>query len=151
VPTRRSFIKKCGLLGTAVLLAPSFISEEKYKLGLQLYTIREVLEKDLKGTLEKVASFGYQSVEIYGFLNSKYYGVTPKQFKQLLDDTHLTTPSGHYDLNKLMLPGSTPDDLKRYVDECIEGAHILKQEYIVWPGLILSRAPLKSLKSLPKN
>jgi sugar phosphate isomerase/epimerase len=132
--TRRTFIKQAGLFTSALLISPSYFTKQKYKLGLQLYTIRDAMAADLKGTLQKVSSFGYEEVEIYGFADKLYYGLEPKVFKQMLDDNNLTTSSGHYNLNKFMLEG-TDDDLKRYVDECIEGAQILKQEYIVWPWL----------------
>jgi sugar phosphate isomerase/epimerase len=54
--------------------------------------------------------------------------------KQLLDDCNLKTSAGHYDLDNFFEVNQA-DDLKRYVDECIVGAHILKQDYIVWPWL----------------
>ncbi len=133
--SRRIFIQQASILATAAIVSPSFILKEHYKLGLQLYTIREAMSSDLKGTLQKISSFGYEEVEIYGFSNMKYYGLDPKTFKGMLDDNNLTTSSGHYELNKFILPGSTDDDLKKYIDECIEGANILKQDYIVWPWL----------------
>jgi sugar phosphate isomerase/epimerase len=132
---RRTFIKQAGLLATTTLVAPSFLLKKKYKLGLQLYSIRGPLARDLKGTLKQVAAFGYEEVEIYGFSDSKYYGLEPSAFKSLLDDNNITTSSGHYDLNKFMLHGSTDGQMFKYVDECIEGAHTLKQKYIVWPWL----------------
>jgi sugar phosphate isomerase/epimerase len=132
---RRNFLKQAGLLATTTLVAPSFLMKKKYKLGLQLYTIRGPLARDLKGTLSQISKFGYEEVEIYGFSDKKYYGLGATDFKSLLDDNNITTSSGHYDLNKFMLPGSTDDQMFRYVDECIEGAHTLKQSYIVWPWL----------------
>jgi len=122
-------------LAATALVAPSFLLKKKYKLGLQLFSIREAMARDLKDTLKQVAAFGYEEVEIYGFSESKYYKLEPSVFKSILDDNNLTTSSGHYDLNKFMLPGSTDDQMFRYVDECIEGAHTLKQKYIVWPWL----------------
>jgi sugar phosphate isomerase/epimerase len=132
---RRTFIKNASLLAATALVAPSFLLKKKYKLGLQLFSIREAMARDLKDTLKQVAAFGYEEVEIYGFSDSKYYKLEPSVFKSILDDNNLTTSSGHYDLNKFMLPGSTDDQMFRYVDECIEGAHTLKQKYIVWPWL----------------
>lgn len=135
--TRRQFIQQAGALASAAILSPAFLTRHKtkYKVGLQLYTIREAMEADLKGTLKKVASYGYEDLEIYGFSDFKYYGLHPKTFKQILEDNNLSTSSGHYGLNKFMGPGTSDDDMMRYVDECIEGAHILKQEYITWPWL----------------
>ena len=116
-----------------MLIAPAILFKTKYKLGLQLYTVNQEMAKDVAATLKTVASFGYQEVETYGF-NKLYSGLEPKVYKQILDDNNLTTSSGHYDLNKFVI-GKTDDDLKKYVDECIIGAHILKQDYIVWPWL----------------
>ena len=104
-------------------------------MGLQLYTMRAAMSADLPGTLKRIASLGYEEVETYGFdpAGLRYYRLEGKEFAQLLRDNNLTTPSGHYDLNRFV---STPvDDLKRYVDRCIEGAKVLGQEYITWPLL----------------
>ena len=49
-----------------------------------------------------------------------------KEFAQRLSDLKLTTSSGHYDLNRFV--SSSVDDLKRYVDRCIEGARVLGHE-----------------------
>jgi sugar phosphate isomerase/epimerase len=130
--SRRTFIQQAAVLTSAALLSPAFLTKEKYKMGLQLYSIRDAMATDLKGTLKTVSGFGYEEVETYGFKDSKYYGLAPKTFRQLLDDSNLTTPSGHYDLTQFMLPG-TDEALKKYIDECIEGAHALNQKYIVWP------------------
>ncbi|GJM68777.1 hypothetical protein HMSSN036_09930 [Paenibacillus macerans] len=37
------------------------------KVGLQLYTVRDHLERDFEGTLRKVAELGYKGVEFAGF------------------------------------------------------------------------------------
>jgi sugar phosphate isomerase/epimerase len=63
-------------------------------IGLQLYTVRGELEKDVPGTLKKVGAIGYKEVEIYDL-----YGMSPAQFGKLLKDNGLTAVSGHYLLN----------------------------------------------------
>jgi sugar phosphate isomerase/epimerase len=142
--TRREFIKQTGILSSAMLIAPAALFKPKYKLGLQLYTVNQEMAKDVKATLKTVASLGYKEVETYGF-NKLYSGFEPKVYKQILDDNNLTTPAGHYELNKFMI-GKTDDDLKKYVDECIIGAHILKQDYIVWPWLDLQSRTIDKFK-----
>lgn len=135
---RVDFIKQAATLGAGVLFMPDIFKADKFKMGLQLYTLHQQMQADLEGTLKKIASFGYQEVETYGFNygNNKYYwNLEPKVVKQILDDNNLKSISGHYDLDKFMLPGKTDDDLRRYVDECIGGAQVLKQQYIVWPWL----------------
>jgi len=63
-------------------------------IGLQLYTVRDELQKDVPGTIKKVAAIGYKEVEIYDL-----YGMAPAQFTKLLKDNGLTAVSGHYLLN----------------------------------------------------
>ncbi|WP_143785614.1 sugar phosphate isomerase/epimerase family protein [Ohtaekwangia koreensis] len=150
--TRRKFIQHATALATAAAVTPSFLLRPKYKLGLQLYTLREPMAKDLRGTLKKIAALGYEEVETYGFNyggNKYYWGLEPKVAKQLLNDSNLTTSTGHYDLNKFM---NTPvEDLNRYVDQCIEGAHALKQEYITWPWLDPESRTIEKFKILSEK
>ncbi len=151
--SRRQFITQTGLLSASLVL-PSFLQAgnvHRYKLGLQFYTIRDALSADLKGTLSQVAGFGYQEAETYGFDGKQYYGMSPRDFKQLMDEHGLTTSSGHYDVDKYVLTGKTPDDLKRYVDQCIAGAHILAQQYIVWPWLDPSLRSIDNFKRLAET
>lgn len=134
---RRDFMLQSGSLLTAASLATSFTStaKSKYKMGLQLFTIREPLAKDVTGTIKKVAALGYQDCETYGFNPEQgtYYGLKASDFKQLLADNKMIATSGHYDFTKYF--DTSQDELMRYVDHCIEGAHALDQRYITWPWL----------------
>jgi sugar phosphate isomerase/epimerase len=93
------------------------------------------MARDVEGTLKRVAGMGYEEFETYGFdpEGIRYYGLPAKAFAQLLRDNNLTAPSGHYDLNRFV--SSSLDDVKRYVDRSVEGAHALGQTYITWPLL----------------
>ncbi len=151
--TRRQFIKQGTVLGMGTILSPEIFKKDKYKLGLQLYTLNKELNTDLVGTLKKVAALGYKEVETfvdYGDINY-YWKVEPKVLKQILDDADLRTFSGHYPLNNFMLPGKTNDDLKHYVDQCIQGALTLKQEYIVWPWLNPELRTIEKFKLLAEK
>lgn len=63
------------------------------KLAVQLFTLRDLLEQDLVGTLEKVSYSGYHYVETAGF-----YGRTAKEFRQLLEDCGLEAIACHVGL-----------------------------------------------------
>lgn len=135
--TRRHFLQTGALVSASAFgltaLAPR--TQAKFKMGLQLFTVRDAMARDAKGTLKTIAALGYQDLETYGFdsKNQKYYGMPASDFKKLLEDLQLTTTSGHYDLFRFL---NTPDDdLKRYVDQCIQGARTLGQPYITWPWL----------------
>ncbi len=135
---RRDFILRAGaLMSTSLITTPGLTRAvpKKYKMGLQLFTVRDAMASDLTGTLKKIASLGYEDLETYGYdaEQGKYYGQKAANFKQLLDDNHLTTSSGHYDL--FLFLDKPLEALKRHVDQCIEGAHALGQRYITWPWL----------------
>ncbi len=107
----------------------------KFKLGLQLFTIRDAMEKDPIGSLKKVRALGYEDLEIYGYDGDKdsYYGFKTSEFKNILEDQDLTTSSGHYGLHGFY--DKPESDMMRYVDQCIRGAHTLGQDFITWPWL----------------
>jgi sugar phosphate isomerase/epimerase len=127
--TRRTFVKQAGAYAVALVLT----KPRQYKLGLQLYTIRAAMGQDVDGTLKRVAGIGYEEVETYGFdpEGIRYYGLDAKAFAHRLKDLNLTSPSGHYDLNQYV--NTSIDQLKGYMDRCIEGARALGQSYITWP------------------
>ena len=128
--SRRNFIVTTGLATTAVLASPSFaFSMNKKEIGLQLYTLREELPKDVKGTLEKVAQAGYTNVETYGFsTKDQFWGLTPKELKKILDDNGLKAVSGHYNLGSFLYDGNTEELIAS-----IEAAKILKSEFLTVP------------------
>lgn len=59
-------------------------------MGLQLFTVRDQIEKDFEGTLAQVAAAGYKEVE-----PTSYVGRTPAQVRAALDHAGLTAPSTH--------------------------------------------------------
>jgi len=149
--SRRDFLKQAGLLSTAILLTPACMAESKakYKMGLQLYTIRDAMAKDPVATLEAVRAMGYEDFEIYGFEPEKlaYYGFKASEFKSILDDMGLSVSSGHYGL---MDYRDDQEALMRYVDQCIEGAKAIDSAYITWPWHPPKDRNLESFKALPE-
>jgi sugar phosphate isomerase/epimerase len=92
----------------------------KFPIGLQLYSVRELLEKDLDGTLVKLKTAGIQEVEAAG-----YYKRTATEFKKSLDNAGLKITSTHHPLGALL----------GHEDELIEYGHNIGLEFIVCPGL----------------
>jgi sugar phosphate isomerase/epimerase len=127
-------MQQAGAFASAAVLAPPS-PPARYKLGLQLFTLRAALSADVLGTLKRVAGLGYEEVETYGFDPEalRYYGLPARELAGRLRDHNLKAPSGHYDLNRFV--SSSVDDLTRYVARCIEGAQALGQTYITWPLL----------------
>jgi sugar phosphate isomerase/epimerase len=89
------------------------------KVGLQMYTIRNVMKDDFEGKLAKVAAIGYREIEFAG-----YDGHTPQEIRGMLDRHGLTGPSAHVPFKSLTAdawPG------------VLEAAHIVGHEYLVNP------------------
>jgi len=59
-------------------------------IGLQLYTVRDLLKQDFEGTLARVAAIGYREVEFAG-----YFDHAPEQVRAALDRNGLTAPGAH--------------------------------------------------------
>jgi len=107
--SRRRFLALSGMTVPAVLLAQSVATRafaagdnaasatkpaKKYPIGLELYSVREALAKDLPGTLREVAKIGYEVVEFY----APYYGSSipyAKEVRSQLDDLGLRCHSTH--------------------------------------------------------
>jgi sugar phosphate isomerase/epimerase len=99
--TRRHFLKNVGALAAGSLLLPS-IGEAMAKVtnpGIQLYTFRNAMTSDARGTLKQIASLGIKQIESASSNKGSYYGLTPKEMKQACADLGMTLRSGHVSLN----------------------------------------------------
>lgn len=90
------------------------------EIGLQLYTLRDLMAEDFVGTLKKVSDIGFRAVELH-----HYGGLTPTELKRLLDDLGLRAVSSHVALTRL------EDEMDVVIDE----AKSIGLEYIVCPYL----------------
>lgn len=128
--TRRNFIINTSLATTAVLALPSLaFTMDKKEIGLQLYTLRDEIAKDVKSTLEKVAAAGFTTVETYGFsIKDQFWGLSPMDLKKILDANKLKAVSGHYNLGSFLYDGNTAELIA-----AIEAAKILKSEFLTIP------------------
>ncbi|MBL7877676.1 MAG: twin-arginine translocation signal domain-containing protein, partial [Cyclobacteriaceae bacterium] len=96
--TRRDFIKQSALAvaGGSLLSTSLFASPAKNELlGLQLYCVRDEMKADPLNTLKELAKIGYKHVEHANYVNRKFYGWTPAEFKKVLSDLGMKMPSGH--------------------------------------------------------
>lgn len=105
--TRRSFLTSATLLSAGLFVSPALLAYNKRYVGLQLYTVREAMDKDPAGTLAKLAKIGYNSVEGATYTGTqKFYGMTPKVFAALLKQNGLIMPSSHYRLGEEQMKGA---------------------------------------------
>ena len=125
---RRSFIKSASIYSAGILVAPSIPSFFKGKhpaIGLQLYTVRDAMQKDPGETLAKVAQIGFNSLEGATYTGTEmFYGMNPKTFKEMLKKNGLVMRSCHYRLGEDgtgaadgIVKGTILHDWKRAVDD----------------------------------
>lgn len=131
--SRRVFLKKSALFAASVAVMPSLagIPIKRKAIGLQLWSVRDIIEKDLINVLSKIAQIGYKDVETFGYSKKNgFWGSDAKAFAVLLKQNGLKSSSGHFDLNNY-IQGKKTDQLQEYID----AANILGSEYITIPSL----------------
>jgi sugar phosphate isomerase/epimerase len=98
---RRKFIRNSGVLtlGGMALSGRGFAGLMAHKgshpAGLQLFTLFNTIEKDVPGSLQKIAAIGYKEVESAFSMLGGYYGKTPREFRALTNDIGLSWMSHH--------------------------------------------------------
>lgn len=100
--TRRKFIQRSGTFALGSLLIPQlgkstlFSARKEYPpIGLQLYTMGNLMTTDTKGTLEKLAAIGYKEVESAGSQKGNFYGYKPKELSAMVKDAGMHWRSAH--------------------------------------------------------
>ena len=125
--SRRTFLYEMAAIGMSTSLMSACTSafsrgstpSRVNHIGLQLYTVRDLLEKDFDGTLAQVATIGYTNMEFAG-----YYNRTPEQVRAILDRLSLVSTSAHIGA-QLMRQDAAGQ---------IRSAKIIGQEYITLPS-----------------
>ncbi|GGW55465.1 sugar phosphate isomerase/epimerase family protein [Alishewanella tabrizica] len=120
---RRQFMKL--ILGTSVLMGTGIFQQLAFantraNIGIQLYTVRDLMQQDVPTTLQLLASLGYQEVEFAGL-----YEHSAAQVARWLTEFGLTAPAGHAMLKPLT------EDTTRVLDEALALGH----RYVVMPYL----------------
>lgn len=122
--SRRSFLKASGTLAGAACVGTDslFSSPLRMPVGLQLYSVRNLLPKDFEGTLEQLAAAGYKVVEAAG-----YYDKTAADFGNAIQEAGLKCISTHHALTQL----------KTQLGQLIEYGQALGLEYMIcsWAGV----------------
>ena len=109
--TRRDFLRTAG--GTAAIASLGWrgaLAANPYRravpVGVQLYCVRHLLEEDVPGTLEQIATLGYDGVEFAG-----YYDYAASELKAMLDGHGLKVAGAH-----VGMPALLGDELQRSID-----------------------------------
>jgi len=116
--SRRDFLKTTGAIAATAVVGSRTLSSTPLRLpiGLQLYSVRNLLPKDFDGTLHQLSAAGYKEVEAAGYFNK-----TAAEFRHAMDRAGLRCISAHHTLVQL----------RSQLDELIEFGHTLGLEYII--------------------
>lgn len=136
--SRRKFLVNSTLtLAGTMLFSKSILAASNdgdTVLGIQLYSIRDDMKLDPVGTLKKLAAIGYENVEHANYIDRKFYGFTPIDFKKVLDDLGLKMPSGHTVMSDKHWDKAKND----FTDEwkkTVEDAAIVGQHFVISPWM----------------
>ena len=119
---RREFLGTMGAFAAGAVLPAchtAHATSRLSKIGVQLYTVRDLMKQDVEGTLAAVAAAGYTEVEFAG-----YFGKTPAEIRAMLDRHGLTAPSVH-----------TGDISADAWAKALDAAHAIGHRYIVVPWI----------------
>ena len=119
---RREFIGTMGAVAVGAMLPackPAASVTRLSKIGVQLYSVRTLMEKDVERTLAGVAAAGYTEVEFAGYFNK-----TPAEIKAMLDRHGLVAPSVH--------AGNIAPDAWA---QSLEAANVIGHKFIVVPWI----------------
>lgn len=99
---RRKFLQQTGVLalgglGLSRLASARSLAVHDYNpsVGIQLYTLSDLMTSDPKGTLQKVAAIGYRELEGAATAHGYYYGYTPRQLASMATDMGMHWRSQH--------------------------------------------------------
>src|ERR1700744_2906490 len=131
--SRRAFIKNIGILGLAApFIKPGALLNPVRKLpaiGIQLYMVKEDMEKDTPGTLKQLREMGYAQIESYGGNKGMFWGMSNKEFQKLANGFGLTLVSSHYN--------DEPGGFEKQVEKAAE----IGMKYLICPW----KGPQKSI------
>jgi sugar phosphate isomerase/epimerase len=134
------------IIGSLAALLYSCRPVKQKNIGLQLYSIRDSIRKNVPAAIEKVAKMGYKFVEPAGYSDGKFYGMEPADFKALCQKNGLFVLSSH---TGQALPDSANwEKIMAWWDACIDAHIAVGAKYIVQP--FMGGNVYQSLETLKK-
>jgi sugar phosphate isomerase/epimerase len=162
---RRKFLKLGAVMATGAFLPLQFCNGPERstgavtgndtakglsRIGIQLYSVKDEMATNVRGTLEKLSSYGYDTIEGYDGGQGIFWGMKNTEFKSMTSDLGLNYVSTHanvfeglerqaaeaaeIDMKYLICPWVGPqesmDDFKRLSDEFNRIGQVCKDQGI---------------------
>ena len=144
---RRNFVKTLAVTAAGISVAPKLFATPSLKrpMGVQLYTIRDAISKDLLGSLQRLSKLGYNEVELAGYDGSTFYGKSPKEFGKICNDLGLTIISSHYQTGRV---GHGAGTLTNGWQKAVDDAAEINIKYMVCAWLHPEERSMEDYKNL---
>lgn len=132
-------MKKTRLISIIILVAVTGLmlstfsckTTPKKNIGLQLYSIRDSIMKNVPLSIAKVADMGYTFVEPAGYKNGKLYGMDPVAFKDLCESKGMKVLSSH--VGQALPDSANMANVMAWWDTCINAHVAVGAKYLVQP------------------
>jgi len=134
------------LAGFIAALNYSFKPVKQKNIGLQLYSLRDSIRKNVPAAIEKVGKMGYKFVEPAGYADGKIYDMDPVAFKELCAKNGMTVLSAH--VSQPLPTAETWDKTMAWWDVCIDAHVKAGAKFLVQPSM--GGDAYKSLDNLKK-
>ncbi len=106
------------------------------KIALQMYSVRDDINKDFKGTITALSKLGFKDLEAAGYNDGKFYGLSPSEFKKELGALGLNAISSHTGYGLAEDVSKTNwEEVWKWWDTCIAAHKAAGIKYIVAPWL----------------
>jgi sugar phosphate isomerase/epimerase len=131
---RRSIISIAVLMALTGLVFSTFYScntTRQKNIGLQLYSIRDSIKKDVPAAIAKVGKMGYRFVEPAGYADGKFYGMEPAAFKTLCESNGLKIISSH--TGQVLPDSARMATTMAWWDACIDAHVAAGAKFLVQP------------------
>ncbi|MBL7809128.1 MAG: sugar phosphate isomerase/epimerase [Saprospiraceae bacterium] len=133
--SRRVFLKNVALAYTATTIPTTLqdIYRPVKHLGVQLWSVRDDMNKNPASTLETIAGMGYKEVEGFGYKDGKMFGLSIQEYLRVLKNNGLKMPSAHcgFSLADYSESGGLSDRAKKAIDDAVK----MGQKYIIYPWI----------------
>jgi sugar phosphate isomerase/epimerase len=117
-----------GRRGIASIQSPS--------IGVQLYSVRGLMQQDAARTIAAVAAAGFEEVEFAGF-----YGRTAAEMRALIDRNALRSPAGHVSI----------DDLRANLPSLLADARTMGWLWLIVPWIDQRERTMEGYHSLARD
>jgi len=104
---------------------------KKKDIGLQLYSIRQDMQKDPVKTIEELGKTGYTFVEAANYSHGTFYGMSPADFKALVEKNNMRFLSSH--TGQAVPDSASWESAMAWWDTCIDAHAAAGVRYIVQP------------------